>query len=443
MNEWQRRDLNAVWHPFTQMKELEEYPPVVIERGEGVYLYDTEGTRYYDGVSSLWVNVHGHRDPDLNEALTDQLDRVAHSTLLGQGNTAAVELAEDLVYAAPEGLNRVYYSDSGATAVEIGMKMALQYYANRSGEPAPRPRFLTFENGYHGDTFGPMSIVPDETFHWPFDQLLPDPVQVPFPHPRTWPEEDVDDGDLLDRCMERVDAALENHPDEIAGVITEPVQGAGGMIPAPEGFLLELRRLSRRHEVLLMVDEVATGFGRTGPLFACLKEGITPDILTLGKGLTGGYLPVAATLATESIYEQFLGQRREALLHGHSYTGNALGCAVARASLRKLQEMLPRLPDRIDTIRRGLDPLRGHEGVAGVRQAGFMCGIEVPDPRETLPAHRERLSWRICFEALERGMLLRPLGDVVVFMPPQASSTDQLDKMTDILVKSVRSVVSR
>jgi len=440
---WKQRDAGVVWHPFTQMQEYAGGDPVVIERGEGVFLEDTEGNRYYDGVSSLWLNVHGHGVDALDEAVRDQLDRVAHTTLLGRGSVPSIRLAERLVEVTPEGLSRVFYSDSGATAVEIGMKMAIQFYANRAGEPTDRQRFLTFENGYHGDTFGPMSVVPDPTFHWPFEPLLPEPIQVPFPHVRRWPGTD-DPKVVLRESLDEVERALEEHGKTLAGVMVEPVQGAGGMVGAPGGFLGGLRELTRQHGIFLLVDEVATGFGRTGPMFACDAEGITPDILPLGKGLTGGYLPVAATLATDELYGAFLGSREDktALYHGHSYTGNALGCAVALASLKRLEGMRGELSEKIQRIREGLAPLEDEPHVAEVRQTGFMCGIELmQNPASEQPFPEEaRAGWTACERARERGMLLRPLGDVVIFMPPLASTHEELTEMLGILRGAVRDV---
>lgn len=436
---WKSKDKKYIWHPFTQMKEYKEGNPVVIESGEGVYLTDSEGNEYYDGVSSLWVNVHGHQVDEIDQALEDQLDRIAHSTLLGQGNVASVKLAERLVEVTPEKHQKVFYSDSGATAVEIGMKMAIQYWANKAGEPTERQTFLTFENGYHGDTFGPMSVVPDETYHWPFRPLLPEPIQVPFPHVEQWPGTDTPD-EVLQECLRKVDETLEEKGHRLAGIMVEPVQGAGGMIPAPDGFLSGLRRLADKYDQLLIVDEVATGFGKTGTMFAVDQEDVTPDIMPLGKGITGGYLPVAATMTTEKIYQEFLGshQDRTALYHGHSYTGNALGCAAGLASLDLLEDMMDEIPEKIDFI---ADRLSGLEDLAFVRefrQSGFMCGIELMrDPEHDEPFDDDiQAGWVVCDEARERGMLIRPLGDVVIFMPPLASSKSELESMCEILRNS-------
>lgn len=443
---WKLKDKRYVWHPFTQMQVYRESDPVIVESGDGVKLTDTEGNEYYDGVSSLWLNVHGHQVDAIDEAVESQLNKIAHSTLLGQGNVPSTKLAARLVEVSPDGLEKVFYSDNGATAVEIGMKMAIQYWANKAGEATDKQRFLTFENGYHGDTFGPMSVVPDPVYHWPFSPLLPDPVQVKFPHVDRWP--DTDDPDqVLEECFERIDRVLEEKGHRLAGILVEPVQGAGGMIPAPEGFLKGLRELATKYDQLLLVDEVATGFGRTGTLFACDRENVTPDIMALGKGITGGYLPIAATLATENIYKEFLGTRqdRKALYHGHSYTGNPLGCAAGLASLNLLEDRLDGLPEKINYIQKQLSRAEDLGMVREIRQAGFMCGIELMrEPRENRPFPEEvEAGWTVCDEARDRGMLIRPLGDVVVFMPPLASTKSQLEAMCEILLASLREGVRK
>ena len=426
-------DKEYVWHPFTPMGEYEKGTPVVIERGEGVRLQDTRGRWYYDGVSSVWLNVHGHNVPALNQAVRDQLDRVAHSTLLGQGNVPSTRLARRLVGVAPEGLSRVFYSDSGATAVEIALKMAIQYWANQGR--SEKSYVLGFTHNYHGDTVGAMSVAPDEVFHWPFLHMMPDHPRAPYPYVYRCPFGSESTEECLAGALNEAERRLQEHASELAAVIVEPVEGAGGMIPAPRGFLQGLRALCDEYDVLLIVDEVATGFGRTGPLFACDAEGVTPDIMCLGKGLTGGYLPVAATLSTGRIYRAFLGERRKALYHGHSYTGNQLGCAVALASLNLLEELLPSLPAKIEFIAKRLKSFRDLPFVGDVRQRGFMCGLELVADK----ASRQRFSWesqpgyKVTEAARERGLLLRPIGSVVIFMPPLASTEAELGEMLDML----------
>ncbi|AEN72052.1 adenosylmethionine-8-amino-7-oxononanoate aminotransferase [Rhodothermus marinus SG0.5JP17-172] len=418
-------DKTYVWHPFTPMKQYMAGDPVIIRRGRGVKLEDIRGNWYYDGTSSIWLNVHGHNVPELNAAIEAQLRRVAHATMLGQANVPAVALARRLIEVAPKGLRRVFYSDSGATAVEIALKMAVQFWANQ-GQRTKR-YVLGFLNNYHGDTLGAVGVAPDPLFHWPFLDLLPGHPRVPYPYPH----------DRLAESLEAVEDVLRTRRDELAAVIVEPVEGAGGILPAPPGFLRELRALCDRYDVLLIVDEVATGFGRTGRLFACEADGITPDLLCLGKGLTGGYLPLAATLTTERVFEAFLGEieERKTFFHGHSYTGNPLGCAVALASLELLLELLPLLPAKVERLRAGLAPLADHPFVAEVRQAGFMVGIEIVADRATRTPfpYGAQVGFIVARHARRRGMLVRPIGSVLIFMPPLAATEAELDEMTAIL----------
>ncbi|HEY8347653.1 MAG TPA: adenosylmethionine--8-amino-7-oxononanoate transaminase [Symbiobacteriaceae bacterium] len=428
-------DKAHVWHPFTYMKDYVESDPVIIARGEGVRLQDIHGRWYYDGVSSIWLNVHGHRVPAIDRAIIAQLGEIAHSTLLGQANVPSILLADRLVRIAPPGLTRVFYSDSGATAVEIALKMAIQYWANL-GEPRRR-RILGFSHNYHGDTLGAMAVAPDEIFHWPFLGLLPEHPRAPYPYCYRCPLEKAHPGCQM-ACLAVVEETVARHRDELAAVIIEPVEGAGGIIPAPPGYLRAIRELCDRYNLLLIVDEVATGFGRTGTLFACEQEGITPDILTLGKGLTGGYLPVAATLTTERIYTAFLGERRHALYHGHSYTGNQLGCAAALANLDLIEEtgLIASLPPKIEQVAAALAPLRDHPYVGDVRQKGLMVGIELVADRKTRRPFpwEAQAGYRVAWKVRERGMLIRPIGSVVIFMPPLASTREELGEMLQILL---------
>ncbi len=418
-------DKTYVWHPFTPMKQYMAGDPVIIRRGRGVKLEDIHGNWYYDGTASIWLNVHGHNVPELNAAIEAQLRRVAHATMLGQANVPAVVLARRLIEVAPKGLQRVFYSDSGATAVEIALKMAVQFWANQ-GRRTKR-YVLGFTNNYHGDTLGAVGVAPDPLFHWPFLDLLPGHPRVPYPYPH----------DRLAESLEAVEDVLRTRRDELAAVIVEPVEGAGGILPAPPGFLRALRSLCDRYDVLLIVDEVATGFGRTGRLFACEADGITPDLLCLGKGLTGGYLPLAATLTTERVFEAFLGEveERKTFFHGHSYTGNPLGCAVALASLERLLALLPSLPAKVERLRAGLAPLADHPFVAEVRQAGFMVGIELVADRATRTPfpYGAQVGFIVAHHARRRGMLVRPIGSVLIFMPPLAATEAELDEMLAIL----------
>jgi adenosylmethionine-8-amino-7-oxononanoate aminotransferase len=413
-------DRDHLWHPFTQQQGWVEEEPLMIERAEGAELIDSDGRRYIDGVSSLWCNVHGHRHPGIDTAVREQLERVAHSTMLGLSHPAASELAAKLIELAPPGLSRVFYSESGSTATEIALKMAFQFQQQRGGQHARRTSFVHLRDAYHGDTIGSVSVGGIDLFHSTYRPLL-------F---RTHAAEPGDAADL-----ERV---LSCHEEEIAAVIVEPlVQGAAGMIVHPPGYLREVRELCDRFGVLLICDEVATGFGRTGTMFACEQEGVAPDLLCLAKGLTGGYLPLAATLATERIYEGFLGAPEEyrTFFHGHTYTGNPLACAAAIASLEAFEQerTLEHLQAKIDLLGEQLDAVAAMPEVAEVRRRGFMVGIDLGEHDPAL-----RLGHRVTLEARKRGAIVRPLGDVVVLMPPLAISEAELERLVEITAESIR-----
>lgn len=433
-------DRSHVWHPFTPIDDYLASDAPVIVAGEGRRLQDAEGRWYWDGSSSIWLNVHGHRDPDLDAAIRSQLDQLAHATLLGQGNAVASVLARHLVEVTPQGLEKVFFSDSGATAVEIALKAAIQFFANQD-RPAKR-HVVGFTDNYHGDTIGAMSVAPDPVFHWPFLSMLPEQPRVEYPYwfrhssGATTPEE------CLDVTVARVEELFVREGESIAGVIVEPIEGAGGIRPAPIGFLAELRRLCDAHDVLLIVDEVATGFAKTGSMFVCEAEGITPDLMCLGKGLTGGYLPVAATLATDRIYDAFRGARRNTLYHGHSFTGNPLGCAVALASLEKMPSVMKGLDSRIEHVWSRLDALRSLPCVGDVRGRGLMIGIElVQDRASNAPLPSDwRGGYQVTDHARAHGLIVRPIGNTVIFMPPPSSTLEELDAMLDILIDSFESV---
>ncbi|MEM7228722.1 MAG: adenosylmethionine--8-amino-7-oxononanoate transaminase [Planctomycetota bacterium] len=427
-------DAQHSWHPFTPMQQYLESDPVMIARADGVRLQDTDGNWYFDGTSSVWLNVHGHRVARIDDAIRAQLDQIAHSTMLGQANVPATVLARELVSIVPDGLTRAQFSDSGATAVEIAIKIAIQYFANQD-RPEKR-RILGFEHNYHGDTLGAMAVAPDALFHWPFIDMLPDHPRAPFPLrmdvPLVTPEMTCPGS-----AMEPIRTILEREHQQLAAIIIEPVQGAGGIRPAEPGTLRALRELCDSYDVLLIVDEVATGFGRTGWPFACTAEHMTPDLLCLGKGLTGGYLPVAATMATERIYETFLGpiDARRTLYHGHSYAGNQLGCAAALANLELCADLFPRVPKKVhhftDAVRAFVEaPYAGQ-----IRHRGMMLGIDVvADAHEGIPFHwSRRAGYAVADAARKRGLLVRPIGSTVILMPPLASTESELAEMTSIL----------
>jgi adenosylmethionine-8-amino-7-oxononanoate aminotransferase len=417
-------DRDHLWHPFTQQQGWVEEEPLMIERADGTQLIDSEGNRYIDGVSSLWCNVHGHRHPGIDAAVGEQLERVAHSTMLGLSHPGAAELAAKLVELAPPGLSRVFYSESGSTATEIALKMAFQFQQQRGGQHARRTSFVHLRDAYHGDTIGSVSVGGIDLFHATYRPLL-------FRTHATEP------GDAAD--LERVLAA---HEEEIAALIVEPlVQGAAGMLVHPPGYLRAARELCDRYGVLLICDEVATGFGRTGTMFACEQEDVAPDLLCLAKGLTGGYLPLAATLATERIYEGFLGapEEQRTFFHGHTYTGNPLACAAALASLEAFEQerTLERLGPKIELLGEQLDRVAAMPEVAEVRRCGLMVGIDLGEHDPAL-----RLGHRVTLEARGRGAIVRPLGDVVVLMPPLSIEESELVRLVAITAESIQAACS-
>jgi len=440
------RELNRahVWQPFTQMLDWNEGAPLLIEAAEGNELIDTDGRRYLDGVSSLWTNVHGHGHPALTRAIREQLDRVAHTTMLGLGNVPATELAAELVAIAPPGLEKVFYSDSGSTAVEIALKMAFQFWQH-VGEPKRR-RFVSLKEAYHGDTVGAVSVGGIDLFHGIFGPLLFDALHVPTPHAYRHPA-GPDPIEVRDACLAALDATLEAHAGEVAALIIEPlVQGAAGMLLQPEGFLAGVAQRCRAHDVLLIADEVATGFGRTGTMFACEQESVSPDFLCVAKGISGGYLPLAATLTSRRVFEAFLGAPAECkqFFHGHTYTGNPLACAAARASLEvfRSERVIDGLEAKVETLSNALKPVERLPVVGEIRQRGLMVGIELVADRgtkERFPSERA-VGNAVCYRAREHGVIVRPLGDVVILMPPLSCPSDELRRLVAAVGRSIEEV---
>jgi adenosylmethionine-8-amino-7-oxononanoate aminotransferase len=430
-----------VWHPFTQMQEWLAEEPLIIARGEGAYLIDVSGKRYLDGVSSLWCNVHGHRHPELDRALREQSEQIAHSTLLGLANVPSIELAKQLVEMAPPGLTRVFYSDAGATAVEIALKMALQYWQLR-GE-GQRTRFVALTESYHGDTLGAVSVGYSETFHRFFKPVLFPSHRLNPPHVYRW-QRGLSEQDALDAALTEADSLLRGKRDEIAAVIIEPLmQGAAGMWSQPPGYVRALRQLTRVHGLLLICDEVATGFGRTGKMFAVEHEQVTPDLMCVGKGITGGYLPLAATFATEEIFRAFLAPYEDftAFFHGHTYTGNALACAVALANLRVFENerVLENVHRRARQLQERLADIAALAHVGDIRQWGLMTGIELVRNRDTRHPFdaSDRIGMRTITAARRRGVILRPLGNVIVLMPPLCITGDELDFLCSVTREAI------
>jgi adenosylmethionine-8-amino-7-oxononanoate aminotransferase len=420
-------DHRYLWHPFTQMTEWCAEDPLIIERAEGNYLIDTEGRRYLDGISSLWVNIHGHRHPEMDRAISDQLNKVAHTTFLGLTHPLAIELAKRLIEIAPQGLSRVFFSDNGSTAVEVALKMAYQYWQQR--EKPRKQKFLSFREAYHGDTIGSVSVGGIEIFHQIFHPLLFSTLKA--------------DTSSIETCVQQI----KDHADELAAVVVEPlVQGAAGMLLMPKRLLKATEKACRENKVLLIVDEVATGFGRTGKMFACEHEQIQPDLMAVAKGITGGYLPLAATLATEEIYSAFLGQPEEfkAFFHGHSYTANPLACAAALASLDifKKEKVLEKLSAKIAYLQKSLERFWNLEHVGDIRQKGMMVGIELMQDKNTRKPYeyKERIGHRVCMKVRSKGVILRPLGNVIVWMPPLSIILEEIDLLTKATYEAIREI---
>ena len=433
-------DKQYLWHPFTQMADWLDSQPVVIESGDGFYLIDTEGRRYIDGVSSLWCNVHGHCVKRIDDAIRAQLDKIAHSTLLGLGQTASIEFAEKLVQIAPDGLEKVFYSDSGATAVEIAIKIACQYWQNIG--QTKKTKFISLKEAYHGDTVGSVSVGGMDLFHGIFKSLLFETFYAPTPHPYRFEGTEQQCGDHSLAAMEDL---LKSHAGHIAGIVVEPlVQGAAGIIVHPNGFLKGVEELARKYGVLLIVDEVAMGFGRTGKMFACEHENIRPDLMCVAKGISAGYLPLAATLTTQTIFDAFLGvgDIQKTFYHGHTYTGNALGCAAAIASLELFKEnqILETMPEKIQLIMEYFEKFKDLPFVGDVRQCGMVGGIElVAEKQAKQPfAFEKKIGSKVCEAMRSKGAMMRPLGNVIVLMPAVAMDTKTLRTLLDILEETLK-----
>jgi adenosylmethionine-8-amino-7-oxononanoate aminotransferase len=434
-----RWDREHLWHPFTQMQGFVQEELLIINRGDGPYLYDHKGRRYLDGVSSLWCNVHGHRRPELDRALVAQLEKVAHTTLLGLAHPPAIVLARRLAEIAPRGLARVFFSDDGSTAVEVALKMAYQYWQLKGRRE--KRRFLKLKEGYHGDTLGAVSVGGIDLFHKTYRPLLFDTLTAPAPYCYRCQDRE----DCREQCLAELVRLVAQHHEELAAVILEPVmQGAAGMIPQPPGYLARVREVTRQYGVLLICDEVATGFGRTGKMFACEQERVEPDLMCLSKGITGGYLPLSATLATEEIYQAFLGEFHEfkTFFHGHTFTGNPLAAAVALASLEVFEKdrVLEHLASKIELFEARLYEMASHPHVGDVRQRGFMVGIELvadKKTREPLPLER-RTGHRVILEARKLGAILRPLGDVLILMPPLCITAAELEALCRLTFEAIQ-----
>lgn len=420
-NDWQIKDKKYVWHPFTQMKDWLNDEQIIIEEAKGNYLKDTQGNWYLDAVSSLWVNLHGHRNEKINSAIKKQLNKVSHSTLLGLGNVPSIGLAEKLIKIAPKGLTKVFYSDNGSTAVEIALKIAYQYWQN-IGEKK-RNKFIHLENSYHGDTLGAVSVGGIDLFHKVYQPLLFKSIKV--------------------SNVRELEQVLKEEGKTICGLIVEPiVQAAAGIIVWQKGTLRKMRELCTKYNCFLICDEVATGFGRTGKMFACEWESVTPDILCLSKGITAGYLPLAATLTTQKIFDGFLAEYKDkkTFFHGHTYTGNPLACSAAIANLEifEKERVLERLAPKIAFLKKGLKQFSALKHVVDIRQKGFMVGIELSPYK-----WQDKIGIKVCQQARKYGVILRPLGNVIVLLPPLSITKAQLKHLLESTFKAIQEVTER
>ena len=438
-------DHSHLWHPFTQMQEWMAEDPVIISRADGNYLVDDTGRKYLDGVSSLWCNVHGHRKKELDEAIKQQIDRFSHSTFLGLSHVPGIQLAQKLIDIAPKGLKRVFYSDSGATAVEIGLKMAVQYWQLK-GE-SKRTQIASLAESYHGDTVGSMSVGYSETFHRFHKSLLFPVIRITPPHVFRY-YQGMSEAESLDAAVEEAEEKLTANKNALAALVVEPLmQGAAGMWSQPVRYVKALSEICRRNDILFILDEVATGFGRTGKMFACEHANVTPDILCLAKGITGGYLPLAATLTREEIFAAFLGEYQEfkTFFHGHTYTGSPLGCAAALANLEifvresVIENMQPRIAYLQKSLRDEFLPL---PHVSDVRQWGYMIGIELAEDKASRTSYlaERRMGHKVILEARKHGVMIRPLGDVIILMPPLSIGEGDLDILLGTVRDSIRTV---
>lgn len=443
-----RLDKKYVWHPFTQMADWEREEILVIEKAKGSYLFDTHGKKYLDGVSSLWCNVHGHRIPEIDRAIKNQLNHVAHSTFLGLSNVPAIQLAEELISIAPKGLQRVFYSDSGSEAVEIALKMAYQYWQQKGAKR--KKKFARLTHAYHGDTLGAVSVGGIQLFHDIYQPLLFETFEIPAPYAYRWPSPNgktLNPKEVLKKALHKMESVFKKHSHEIAALVMEPLmQGAAGMIDQPPGYISRVRKLTNQYNVLLIFDEVATGFGRTGKMFAADHERVTPDLMAVAKGLTGGYLPLAATLTTEKIYRGFLGAYSEfkTFFHGHTYTANPLACQAALANLKLFREkkILEKLSRKIDLLKGRLKAFWDLPHVGDIRQVGFMVGIELVEDKRTKRPYplEKKIGIQVIQEARRKGVILRPLSNVIVLMPPLGISHRDLNGLIDKTYNSILQV---
>ena len=446
LNNIEKIDKEFVWHPFTQMLDWEKENNIVIEKGEGIYLYDIYGNKYIDGVSSLWVNIHGHNNKELNNAIKEQIDKISHSTLLGLANVPSSVLAERLIEIAPESLKKVFYSDSGSTSVEIAIKVAFQYFRQKGSKYKNKKKFIAATSAYHGDTIGSVSIGGIELFHSIYKPLLFDTLRITYPYCYRCPFNlKYPNCELY--CAKEAEKIITYYADQTAAVVIEPmIQGASGMITMPAGYMKKIEKACRDNEVLLILDEVATGFGRTGKMFACEHEDIDPDAMCIAKGITGGYLPMAATLFSQEIYEGFLAnfEDNKTFFHGHTYTGNQLAAASAVKSLElfKKNNIINAITPKIEHFSKLLKEFNELDNVGEVRTIGLMAGIELVSDKNTKEPYpqKDKIGYKVILKAREKGVIIRPLGDVIVILPPLVIEKNEIDELLSVVYDSIKAV---
>ena len=459
-------DKQYIWHPFTQMKDWRDEKPIIISEGKDCFIKDIYGRWYLDGVSSLWVNIHGHRKKEIDDTIKKQLDKIAHSTLLGLSNTPAIRLAEKLVLIVKKSLpliphhpsltkggegggelTKVFYSDNGSTAVEVALKMAFQYWRHKGVDG--RNAFVSLNNAYHGDTIGAVSVGGVDIFHKAFGPLLFKTYKSTSPYCYRCELGKKYPGCKF-ACLDKMEKIFKAHSKKIAALIIEPlIQAAGGMITSPPGYLKGVRELCTKYNILMIADEVATGFGRTGRMFACEHEAVVPDIMCLSKGITGGYMPLAVTIATDDIYNVFLGEFKDlkTFFHGHSYTGNPLACAAAIACLDlfEKEEVLKSLKKKIEILETWLKEVLNLKHVGDVRNIGLMAGVELVRNKKTKKPYvwTEKMGWRVTYHARDNGVFIRPLGNMIVIMPPLSISEQNLKQLLKVIKDSIVKITEK
>ena len=447
MNNWIEKDLKYIWHPYTQMKDCEKFPPILIERAKGIKLYDNKGNCYYDTISSWWCNIHGHNHPEINKAIKGQLNSFEHVLFAGFTHKPAIKLAEQLVAITPDNLTKVFFSDNGSTAVEVALKMSFQYWQNIGRKK--KTKFLSLDSAYHGDTIGAMSVSGVDLFNKIFSPLLFKSFKAPSPYCYRCPV-GKDKSTCSIECINSLEAILKKKSKEISALILEPmVMAAGGMIIYPSQYLRKAAQLAKKYNIHLILDEVASGFGRTGEMFACEHAKIKPDFICLSKGITSGYLPFAATLTTSKIYNVFYDdyQKRKTFYHGHTYTANPISCATALASLKvyKQENTLGKIKKLIPGFHKRLEAFKDLPLVGDVRYIGMIGAIELVKNKKTKKPFglKRRIGLEVYQRALKQGLILRPLGSIIYFFLPLCIKKSQIIEALDKTYRIIKSLKNR